>query len=258
MSSYFGTEAQQRLQKKSDRLTPWIMRTPGACLTGRVMGSDDPDRLGWRIILEHLQEDGVFSFRWIDHTGLEQIGRHVEKLGATIHGWQGYCRASDDLRAEIHGNVKLSPDDGLSCEEVSRDKVAELQAFLSKQGITPLSGAVMTGDICRASSVAIRNDERKIVAAGFVGMLQNEHSPLHDHAWIGLIACDADQRGKGLGRLVTKELIRIALDKLGALHVVGFAASDNLASRSMLMGCGLRATEHASYVATLSDDRFTR
>ena len=42
MSSYYGTQAQKRLQEKSDRLTPWIMRTPGACLTGRLMGSDDP------------------------------------------------------------------------------------------------------------------------------------------------------------------------------------------------------------------------
>ena len=128
---------------------------------------------------------------------------------------------------------------GFTVEIARGAAVTELQAFLFDQGITPLSAAVMGGQICPARSVLIRDAQGGPVAAGFVGMLQNAHSPLHDCAWSGLIASAPDQRGKGLGRRVTCELIRIALDDLGAARVMGFAASDNTASKAMLQGCGL-------------------
>lgn len=258
MSSYFGTEAQQRLQKKSDRLTPWIMRTPGACLTGRVLGTDDPDRLGWDVIQKHLVEDGVFSFRWVDQTGLERISQKVMDLGASLHGWQGYCNNADNLCSQINIGRERPLAPGLSMEIATDKSIPDLQAFLADQGIAPLSGAVLAGQNCQACSAVIRNRTDAIVAAGFVGMLQNEHSPLHDCAWAGLIACDENERGKGLGRQITSELIRIALDQFGARRVMGFAAADNIASAAMLTGCGLEPTKYASYVATLSTTPFTR
>ncbi len=258
MSRYYGTEAQQRLQKKSDRMTSWIMRTPGACLTGRVLGTDDPDRLGWDVIRQHLREDGVFSFRWIDAAGLERIKDQVADLGASIHGWQGYYSNARDLRAATDTCLEQPLADGMTLEVAQAEAVSEAQAFLAERGITPLSGAVMAGENCRAGTALIRKDGGALAAAGFVGMLQNEFSPLHDCAWAGLIACDENERGKGLGRQITSELIRIALDRFGARRVMGFAAADNIASAAMLTGCGLEPTKYASYVATLSTTRFTR
>lgn len=257
MSYYYGTEAQQRLQRKSDRLTPWIMRTPGACLTGRVLGSDDPDRLGWEFIRKHLVEDGAFSFRWIDPAGLDAIRRRTSDLNVTLHGWEGYCSDADALRDAIAWPMSRDLPDGLTTRVANATTVAQLQAFYAAHGLTPLSGAVLIGENCEARSILICDDTGAIAAAGFVGMMQNAHSPLHDCAWAGLIACSPAHRGKGLGRRITCDVIRAALDDLGARRVMGFAAAENTVSKAMLQGCGLRPSGHASYVTTLSDTRFT-
>ncbi|MEO3414485.1 GNAT family N-acetyltransferase [Roseovarius sp. CAU 1744] len=257
MSGYFGTEAQQKLQRKSDRLTAWMMNTPGACLSGRLIASDDPDRLGWKIIREHLLEDGVFSFRWVDRNGLERIKSETRDLGASVHGWDGFCNDSAALRPIATDLLTHEMPAGLGCRIADQTSVRALQSFFVDNAISPLSAAVLTGANCNTRSVLIADERDKIAAAGFVGMLQNRFSPLHDCAWLGLITCDPDMRGHGLGRRVTAELIRVALDDLGAGRVMGFAAASNAASGAMLRGCGLRPVNHASYVATLSATRFT-
>ncbi len=258
MGGYYGTEAQQRLQRKSDRLTPCIMRTPGACLTGRVMGTDDPAKLGWDTIRSHLAEDGAFSFRWITPAGLQEIKLQTADMGVELHAWDGFCSGAEAARVAIRETLGRELPDGSRTEIVNAKTVTALQAFYVANGIAPLSAAVLTGEICTARSLVIVRPEGSILAAGFVGMMQNDHSPMRDCAWIGLIACDPAARGKGLGRRVTAELIALALDDLGAARVMGFAAADNAASKAMLQKCGLGPKDRASYVTTLSSTPFTR
>ena len=145
LGSYFGTEEQQRMQRKSDRLTPWIMRTPGACLTGRVMATDDPETLGWDIIHEHLQEDGVFSFRWVDQPGLDRIRQQTQSLGATIHGWDGYCSDAETLRQAMSDPLSRELPEGMTRQIVDSASVSNLQRFFAQNSIAPLSAAVLTG-----------------------------------------------------------------------------------------------------------------
>lgn len=258
MSGYYGTEAQQRLQRKSDRLTSWIMCTPGACLTGRLLGADDPEKLGWDIIHEHLAEDGVFSFRWIDQAGFEEISRQVNGICKSIFSWRGFYSTAEVLHPAISDALAQPLPAGLRLEVASGNALTESQAFLSQQGISPLSTAVLGGKICQARTVIIRQEMGAIVAVGFIGMMQNQYSPMHDCAWLGLIGCGLDQRGKGLGRHITAELIRLSLTELGAKRVMAFAAADNTASKALLRGCGLHPTDRTSYVATLSEGQFTR
>src|SRR5690606_3919726 len=63
MAGYFGTEKQRSLQAGAEQAHGWMMATPGACNPVRLLGSDDPDALGWDTVLDILARDGMFAFR---------------------------------------------------------------------------------------------------------------------------------------------------------------------------------------------------
>lgn len=69
MTGYFGTPIQQRLQAQAEASAEFINVTAGACQTGRTMGCDDPERLGWARIAEFLDRDGVCGFYPIQQCG---------------------------------------------------------------------------------------------------------------------------------------------------------------------------------------------
>lgn len=107
---YFGTEEQQRLQKKLDDLTPWVMKTPGACLTGRVVASDDLETLGWDLILPPLREDGLFAFCGMRPEQIEVFQDRTRDLGAQVFGWNGFMGDANAMnRAGEFGTRKARP-----------------------------------------------------------------------------------------------------------------------------------------------------
>ena len=71
MAGYFGTEVQQRLQALAEASVDFIDATAGACQTGRTMGCDDPDKLGWERIEEFLDRDGLCGFRLIPSSKID-------------------------------------------------------------------------------------------------------------------------------------------------------------------------------------------
>ena len=65
MSGYFGTELQQRLQRRADELCATIAGTPGLCSAGRMVSTDDVDHVGLELCAEMLEKDGGFGFRLV-------------------------------------------------------------------------------------------------------------------------------------------------------------------------------------------------
>lgn len=61
MAGYFGTPEQQRLQARADETAVWAAATPGACNSGRFIGCDDIDLMGWPLIHEILLRDGAMA-----------------------------------------------------------------------------------------------------------------------------------------------------------------------------------------------------
>jgi len=258
MGGYYGTEEQQNQQKKTDRMTDWIMNTPGACLTGRLMSTDDPDRLGWGIIDQHLSEDRIFSFRWMDTENQAKVAEYARRKGGNVYGWDGFFAQSANLVDSIEPILTRPLPDGMLVELVNHDTVTELQVRFVEYGMAPISAAVLCGDNCRAQSLLIRDASGGIAALGFIGMLQNRFSEMANCAWTGTIAADASHRGKGLGKRITSELIAAAIKDYSAESVMGFAASDNVASCAMLQGCGLQPHENRSLAVSLSKERYSR
>lgn len=84
MSGYFGTEMQQRLQAQAGANVAFINSTLGACQTGRTMGCDEPDRLGWKRIIEFLDRDGICGFRLISGSAVEALRSQLVERGLSL------------------------------------------------------------------------------------------------------------------------------------------------------------------------------
>jgi len=258
MSAYFGTDQTQRLQRKSDDLMPWIMATPGACVTGRIIAADNWRALERDLILQHLDEDGMFAFRWITPEDVTMLRAEMARIGACFFDWNGFMGDAATLRSRSEMRLAQPLAKGFDQTRAAPDDLPRMQAFLAEHGITPLSTDLMGGRLCPALSIVIKDAAGTIAAAGFTGMLQNRFSLLADCAWMGLIAVDPAARGMGFGSRIAAALCKASLDDLGAARVIAFAAPDNAASIAMLTGAGLTPRPEKSCVAAISQDRPTR
>lgn len=222
------------------------------------MASDDFEALGWETIRLHLKEDDAFGFRWMSPHQEKVIEAEFSDQNANCFSWGGYEADLAEERAEVKTLCDVPPQSGFTLRRAKREKLKATQFFLSENGIVPLSMALMGGQVVPALTNIIETDDNKIVAAGFVGMLQNQFSKLADCAWMGLIATDQSCRGQGLGVKISASLIRDAKVSLNAKWIVGFAAPDNVASAGMLQRVGMRARDRVSCVVTVKSERFTR
>lgn len=244
MSGYFGTEMQQRLQAQAEASVDFINATPGACQTGRTMGCDDPDLLGWERIEEFLERDGVCGFRLIPTDKLDELKSRLMKRGYRFDTWDVFLadRATALYASEVILSRRLP--DGLIEMERPTDPESEytrrIQAFMGAAGVVPFSGSLLTGALGSATTMAVGDENGKIVATSHAYMPHSAHSPYHRHAWGGLVAVGESQRGRGLGNYVNARMIVSVFRDLDATHVYELVSATNVPSRRMVESCGLR------------------
>jgi GNAT superfamily N-acetyltransferase len=241
----------------------WTMSTPGACNTARMLGSDDPDRLGFATIRKTLQEDGIFGFRLLPKSDLARLEQEMSRCEARVDTWDVFCGDAEAV-TQATGNVlsnglptgfhEMPPLDGI---EGSRTRL--FQQFIASAGIAPFSAGFLNGRFGRVVNAGLVDNDGRLAACAHAYLPHNSHSPYHAWAWGGLVAVATDHRGKGLGSIVNALMARAAVDTLSATHLYELVSATNTASRKMVENSGLRLSESLfSGLATRSEDRFTR
>ena len=264
MSGYFGTEVQQRLQAQAETSVDFINATPGACQTGRTMGCDDPDQLGWEVINQILDRDGICGFRMIPITTADELRARLGKRGFRFDSWEVF--AADRLKALAASETIV--DRGLPDGLVDLDKptepageyTARIQVLMAASGVVPFSGSLLTGALGPATTVAVGDETGTVVATAHGYLPHNSYSAYHRHAWGGLVAVAESQRGRRLGNYINARMIVSVLRDLHATHVYELVSASNVPSRRMVESCGLRADPAVVCgIATPADGaRFTR
>lgn len=148
-------------------------------------------------------------------------------------------------RAQGHNvRPRLSAFRATDAEAVSSWVADDLQAlWLAPRTPPPITPASVRG--WRGWNIrqfCIRGDEDgPPVAYGELNTL----NMLRGHYWLGHLVVASDQRGRGLGRLLTESLLERAFGELGARRVVLVVFPENLAAIACYRTCGLRdeATE---------------
>lgn len=243
MSGYFGTEAQQHLQAQAEACVDFIRQTPGACQTGRTMGCDDPDRLGWDRIDEFLDRDGICGFRLISVDKAEELRSHLMTRNFRFDTWDVFIADRTTALAASEAIMSKGLPDGLADmdkpTQPEDEHTARIQRLMGAAGVVPFSGSLLVGASGPATTVAVGDRDGTVVAAAHGYLPHNGFSSYRGYAWGGLVAVAEPQRGKGLGNYINACMIVSVFRDLGATHVYELVSASNLPSRRMVSSCGL-------------------
>jgi len=264
MAGYFGTETQQKLQAQAERSADWIMATAGACQSGRFMGCDDPDQLGWDIVDEILERDRLCGFRMIHTRKVDDLVAQLAKRGFRIDFWDVFTadrfRAVEASKAIVARGLPEGLVDRKKPTDPEDEHTRNIQTLMAASGIVPFSGSMLTGRIGPATTVAVADGAGSVVAAAHGYLPHNRFSPYHRHAWGGLVAVAESQRGRGLGSYINARMVVSVFSELEADHIYELVTATNAASRRMLESCGLRQDPTIVCGMAMAGDsaRFTR
>lgn len=264
MAGYFGTEVQRRMQALAEANAAFIEATPGACQAGRTMGCDDPDQLGWDRIGEFLERDGICGFRLIAPETADALRSWLGGRNFRFDSWDVFLADRASAMAACEPILSRGLPDGLADlnppTEPDDDHTARIQALMGAAGVVPFSGSLLVAALGPATTVAVGDRNGSVVAAAHGYMPHNAFSPYRAHAWGGLVAVAASERGKGLGNYINARMIVSVFRDLGATHVYELVSTSNIPSRRMVESCGLRHEPRlVCGIATPNDSaKFTR
>ena len=264
MAGYFGTDLQQRLQAQAEASAAFVRSTPGACQAGRMMGCDDPDALGWTYIDSFLTRDEVCGFRLLDANRVEALRAELVERGCRFDTWDVFLADRQTALAASDAILSRGLPDGLIDLDMPSEPEGgytnQIQVSMSRAGLVPFSGSMLTGAVGPATTAAIGDGRGKLFATAHGYMPHNQFSPFARYGWGGLVAVDEAMRGKGLGSYVNARMIANVFRKLDATHVYELVSSTNIPSRRMVEACGLtREPALICGIATPNESaRFTR
>lgn len=264
MSGYFGTPAQQRLQALAEERSGFVATTPGACQTGRTMGCDDIDALGWDRIQEFLDSDEVCGFRLLPCARLEGLRSQLAARNFRLDTWDVFVADRDMALAASQPIVSRGPPSGLRDYEMPSEPENEytgrIQGLMGTVGVVPFSGSFLVGSLGPATTQVVGDDQGNVVAAAHGYMPHNRHSKYANYAWGGLVAVAPSQQGRGLGNYVNARMVMSVFDDLAASHIYELVSASNVPSRRMVAACGLRQDPDLFCGLALPDQsvRFTR
>lgn len=261
-SPYFGEPRIQALQKNRDDEVEDLRDLPGAVIHARTFSVDDSEAMGWPRIKNIVAREGIVTLRGADQSVISKARKELAEFDPSEHYWDIFMADAKTI-CEVCSPIASAPLPAglvrMADENITAKLVREVQCFLDEQGVSPFSIPALLGQLFGAKLVVLRNSNNQIAAAGFAAMTHNRHSPFAGAAWVGLIAVDPTLRGMGLGKQVDAICNLAAVNELGASATMEFVARDNIPSRAMLEGCGLRYVEGKAVVMfSTSADRITR
>ncbi|MBX3579232.1 MAG: hypothetical protein KF723_18685 [Rhizobiaceae bacterium] len=121
MAGYVGTEKQQALQKRTESAIDWMNSVPGACNPGRMLGSDDPDLLGWDTILDTLSTEGVVGFRMIPADAAIGAAATLASHGYRLNTWNVFLADRDAAMPAVQSVLQGGLPDGFNRGERPTD-----------------------------------------------------------------------------------------------------------------------------------------
>lgn len=263
MAEYVGTDSQQSLQKRLRQELSWFKKTPGIFNGGRILGFDDPDKIGWSEVARLASIDKLALFPLFPKDQIfDSLTRHLGANWKTPH-WLAYLGEPEDVinvsRARIE-EIALPNGWAVEATQAPSDKQIEaVQALNAETGVSPYPAYFSRGEAAPIVTICIVDAEGQLKATASGAMRYHPESRLGGYLFAGMVSVKSDARGIGLGKLANAVLMVESHAHLSWKIVQEQAAPDNPASIAMIQSCGLTFDENLiSVVAIDSDETFTR
>lgn len=250
---YFGSPAQQGLQRRAAAMWTLLGEDPAYSCHGRAVGvsAQVPGRIEQQIALARLQ--GVSSCEGVASGDAPAHRAALEEAGLKLDEYVTWAGGAEAI--EIARNVLASQPlpDGLSLGQVDADTPTEVLAQLDRvtascEVLLPM-GWFMRGQARPAVCVYAQTEDGEVVATSAAVAQFHPDSERGQEFWWGMLATDTRHRGQGLARsLGAASMVRMA-DAHGMTRFFTGIRLGNSPSERLCTKLGLSATDRIVVIA---------
>ena len=262
MAEFVGSEDRIDLQRRIQKRHPWIAETPGLVNGGRIVHFLEPSTVGWDVVRQIAAEDQLVGFSAVDRiSAIDDIHMHLGPVWKTPV-WDVFVgeprEVSDVCKAAMAGVPIPDSWSFTATEQPTDSEITRIQELNVETGVSPYPAYYSRGGAVPIVTVCLVDERGDLVATASATDRHHLASRLAQTCFAGMVSVSPGHRGKGLGKLVNARMLMESLDRFAWRQVHEQAAPDNVPSRAMIEGCGLRPSDLVSIGAVNSDETFSR
>lgn len=246
IEEYFGTPAQQGLQRRAAAMWTLLGDDPAYCCHGRAVGVTDaaPETMAQQVALARLQ--GVSSCEGVAEQDAPARRAALEAAGLKLDEYVSWTGGAEAIRTARDVLASRSLPAGLSIGQVDADTPAEVMQQLDRvtascEVLLPM-GQFMRGIARPAVCVYAQTDDGEVVATSAAVAQFHPDSPRGKEFWWGMLATDDRFRGQGLAILLGAESMVRMVDGYGMTGFFTGIRTGNAPSERLCTKLGLQAT----------------
>jgi hypothetical protein len=263
MTDFIGTDKLIALQKRIHARQSLIDGDINLVNGGRLMHFLDPELTGWDTVRRYAEEDQLIGFPAVQEEKIIPLIHRYLGVGWKTPTWHcltgGVDRVLDYCRDVVKSNPLPISWSITTLEQPDSGRVDEIQALNVETGVLPYPAYYMQSEALPVLTVCVVNADNDLVATASVADRYNQNSRLGGYVFAGNVSVSTRCRGKGLGKLANALALIESQKRFNWNVVTEQAASDNPASRAMIISCGLDDTAGLVTIAASNiDDRITR
>lgn len=253
LDEYFGSPAQQGLQRRAAAMWALLGDDPAYCCHGRAVGVTDssPDSLAQQISLARLQ--GVSSCEGVSQGDVAARRAALEAAGLSLDAYVSWTGGDEAVRGARGVLASRSLPEGLTIGQVDADTPAEVMAQLDRvtascEVLLPM-GQFMRGIARPAVCVYAQTDAGEVVATSAAVAQFHPDSPRGKDFWWGMLATDDRYRGQGLALVLGAESMLRMVDGHGMTGFFTGIREGNAPSERLCTKLGLEATDRTIIIS---------
>lgn len=246
---YFGSDAQQRMQRIAHLLWPLLKANPVYGYEGRMVGIDDPQPQDIDAVAALTRIQGASVSHYVPLDKEAELSAAFVDRGLATDRWDQFMGGSTCLSMceDFVRNYQVPA--GYTLRTVDTSTSDQVFGGLSDTalscGVLPHVSAVLTGQSQNAVCYLFEAPDGGIAACASAVMRNHPDSRFATASWWGMLATREADRGRALSLYLGARAALHMYDKFGATSFYTGVRKDNIASRHVCQKLGVVESDYA-------------